>query len=102
MMLVSFFWHHVNCCLLIISPQFEGAYNILTDAEESGEISTISLYNAIMLGYYREVNSWASVSSQSRHYIFIHVIESAGALHWTIDSLFVQLQLISMLSLFSS
>lgn len=45
--------------LLFIDPclQFEGAYNILTDAEESGEISTVSLYNAIMLGYYREVNS---------------------------------------------
>ncbi|GJM90129.1 hypothetical protein PR202_ga06379 [Eleusine coracana subsp. coracana] len=35
---------------------FEGAYSILTDAEESGEISTTSLYNAIMLGYYREKN----------------------------------------------
>ncbi|XP_062218123.1 pentatricopeptide repeat-containing protein At4g04790, mitochondrial-like isoform X2 [Phragmites australis] len=35
---------------------FEGAYKILIDAEESGEISTISLYNAIMLGYYREKN----------------------------------------------
>jgi hypothetical protein len=39
------------------SPQFEGAYRILTDAEESGDISTVSLYNAIMLGYFREVNS---------------------------------------------
>ncbi|GJN18922.1 hypothetical protein PR202_gb06134 [Eleusine coracana subsp. coracana] len=35
---------------------FEGAYSILTDAEESREISTTSLYNAIMLGYYREKN----------------------------------------------
>lgn len=53
-----FFWSHVK--LMFIDPcfQFEGAYNILTDAEESGEISTVSLYNAIMLGYYREVNSW--------------------------------------------
>jgi len=51
--------------LLFIDPcfQFEGAYNILTDAEESGEISTVSLYNAIMLGYYREVNSWVPISS---------------------------------------
>jgi hypothetical protein len=57
------FWPHVK--LLLIDPclQFEGAYNILTDAEESGEISTVSLYNVIMLGYYREVNSWITVSS---------------------------------------
>lgn len=63
MMLVTvIFWPHVNCCLLIICLQFEGAYSILTDAEESGEISTTSLYNAIMFGYYKEVNYWASVS----------------------------------------
>jgi hypothetical protein len=70
-----------SCELLFIdlSFQFEGAYSILTDAEESGEVSTISLYNAIMLGYYREVNSWASVSSHCRHYIFGNVIESPGA-----------------------
>uniref|UniRef100_A0A0D9VBU8 Pentacotripeptide-repeat region of PRORP domain-containing protein n=1 Tax=Leersia perrieri TaxID=77586 RepID=A0A0D9VBU8_9ORYZ len=35
---------------------FEGAYRILTDAEESGDLSTVSLYNAIMLGYFREKN----------------------------------------------
>ncbi|OEL36115.1 Pentatricopeptide repeat-containing protein [Dichanthelium oligosanthes] len=42
--------------LFVKMKDFEGAYNILTDAEESGEISTVSLYNAIMLGYYREKN----------------------------------------------
>ncbi|KAL6888546.1 hypothetical protein ACP4OV_009572 [Aristida adscensionis] len=42
--------------LFVKLKDFEGAYNILTDAEESGEISTISLYNAIMLGYFREKN----------------------------------------------
>ncbi|AQK68194.1 pentatricopeptide repeat-containing protein At4g04790, mitochondrial [Zea mays] len=42
--------------LFVKLKDFEGAYNILTDAEESGEISTVSLYNAIMLGYYREKN----------------------------------------------
>ncbi|KAI4979608.1 hypothetical protein ZWY2020_016361 [Hordeum vulgare] len=35
---------------------FEGAYTILTDAEESGETSTVSLYNVIMAGYFREKN----------------------------------------------
>lgn len=46
--------------LLFIDPfsfQFEGAYNILIDAEEYGEISSVSLYNVIMAGYFREVNS---------------------------------------------
>nr|XP_034598491.1 pentatricopeptide repeat-containing protein At4g04790, mitochondrial isoform X3 [Setaria viridis] len=42
--------------LFVKMKDFEGAYNILTDAEESGELSTVSLYNAIMLGYYREKN----------------------------------------------
>ncbi|TVU33514.1 hypothetical protein EJB05_25337 [Eragrostis curvula] len=42
--------------LFVKMKDFEGAYNILTDAEESGETSTISLYNAIMLGYYKEKN----------------------------------------------
>jgi len=42
--------------LFVKMKDFEGAYNILTDAEESGEISTVSLYNVIMLGYYREKN----------------------------------------------
>ncbi|CAN6234102.1 unnamed protein product [Urochloa humidicola] len=42
--------------LFVKIKDFEGAYNILTDAEESGEISTVSLYNAIMIGYYREKN----------------------------------------------
>ncbi|KAF8685933.1 hypothetical protein HU200_043855 [Digitaria exilis] len=42
--------------LFVKMKDFEGAYNILADAEESGEISTVSLYNAIMLGYYREKN----------------------------------------------
>lgn len=41
----------------LFSFQFEGAYTILTDAEESGETSTVSLYNVIMAGYFREVNS---------------------------------------------
>ena len=43
----------------LFSFQFEGAYNILTDAEESGETSTVTLYNIIMVGYFREVNSWS-------------------------------------------
>jgi len=57
------FWPYVKLLLIDHCLQFEGAYNILTDAEESGEISTVSLYNVIMLGYYREVNSWITVSS---------------------------------------
>lgn len=65
--------------------QFEGAYNMLTDAEESGEISTVSLYNAIMLGYYREVTSWVPISSicLSWHWdnnVFIHTRECTVAL----------------------
>uniref|UniRef100_A0ACD5V7N1 Uncharacterized protein n=1 Tax=Avena sativa TaxID=4498 RepID=A0ACD5V7N1_AVESA len=35
---------------------FDGAYNILSDAEESGETSTVTLYNIIMAGYFREKN----------------------------------------------
>ncbi|KAL6629199.1 hypothetical protein ACP70R_028964 [Stipagrostis hirtigluma subsp. patula] len=42
--------------LFVKMKDFEGAYSILTDAEESGEISTISLYNAVMLGYFKEKN----------------------------------------------
>ncbi|KAG8058049.1 hypothetical protein GUJ93_ZPchr0002g24635 [Zizania palustris] len=42
--------------LRVKMKDFEGAYNILTDAEESVEISTVSLYNAIMLGYFKEKN----------------------------------------------
>ncbi|KAF0925028.1 hypothetical protein E2562_015336 [Oryza meyeriana var. granulata] len=42
--------------LCVKMKDFEGAYNILTDAEVSGDISTVSLYNAIMLGYFREKN----------------------------------------------
>ncbi|WVZ77992.1 hypothetical protein U9M48_025776, partial [Paspalum notatum var. saurae] len=42
--------------LFLKMNDFEGAYNVLTDAEESGEVSTVSLYNAIMLGYYKEKN----------------------------------------------
>ncbi|KAJ1277772.1 hypothetical protein BS78_04G028900 [Paspalum vaginatum] len=42
--------------LFVKMNDFEGAYNVLADAEESGEVSTVSLYNAIMLGYYKEKN----------------------------------------------
>jgi pentatricopeptide repeat protein len=49
------FRNMINLCVKM--KDFEGAYRILTDAEESGDISTVSLYNAIMLGYFREVNS---------------------------------------------
>uniref|UniRef100_J3L9D1 PROP1-like PPR domain-containing protein n=2 Tax=Oryza brachyantha TaxID=4533 RepID=J3L9D1_ORYBR len=44
----------INLCVKM--KDFEGAYNILADAEESRDISTVSLYNAIMLGYFREKN----------------------------------------------
>ncbi|CAM0947167.1 unnamed protein product [Alopecurus aequalis] len=42
--------------LCVKMKDFEGAYNILTDAEESGETSTVTLYNIIMAGYFREKN----------------------------------------------
>ncbi|KAM3296085.1 hypothetical protein ACQJBY_038435 [Aegilops geniculata] len=42
--------------LCVKMKDFEGAYTILTDAEESGETSTVSLYNVIMAGYFREKN----------------------------------------------
>lgn len=42
--------------LCVKMKDFEGAYNILTDAEEFGEISSVSLYNVIMAGYFREKN----------------------------------------------
>uniref|UniRef100_A0A0E0G0P2 Uncharacterized protein n=1 Tax=Oryza nivara TaxID=4536 RepID=A0A0E0G0P2_ORYNI len=48
------FRNMINLCVKM--KDFEGAYRILTDAEESGDISTVSLYNAIMLGYFREKN----------------------------------------------
>lgn len=36
--------------------QFEGAYNLLTDAEEMNEMPTAGMYNAIMSGYFREAS----------------------------------------------
>lgn len=42
----------INICVKM--KDFGGAYKILTDAEESGETSTVSLYNVIMYGYFRE------------------------------------------------
>lgn len=42
--------------LSVKMKDFERAYSILTDAEESGETSTVTLYNIIMAGYFREKN----------------------------------------------
>lgn len=42
--------------LRVKMKDFQGAYDILTDAEESGETSTVTLYNIIMAGYFREKN----------------------------------------------
>lgn len=36
--------------------QFEGAYNLLTDAKDIEGMPTVSMYNAIMAGYFREAS----------------------------------------------
>lgn len=43
--------------LCVKMKDFEGAYNLLTDAEEMNEMPTASMYNAIMAGYFREKNN---------------------------------------------
>lgn len=36
--------------------QFDGAYNLLSDAKEMGEMPTASMYNVILAGYFREAS----------------------------------------------
>ncbi|EHA8590375.1 Pentatricopeptide repeat-containing protein [Cocos nucifera] len=45
----------ISLCMKM--KDFEGAYNLLTDAEEMNEMPTAGMYNAIMAGYFREKNN---------------------------------------------
>ncbi|XP_010906370.1 pentatricopeptide repeat-containing protein At4g21880, mitochondrial isoform X2 [Elaeis guineensis] len=45
----------ISLCMKL--KDFEGAYNLLTDAEEMNEMPTAGMYNAIMAGYFRQKNN---------------------------------------------
>nr|UPT48576.1 pentatricopeptide repeat protein AaPPR352 [Agave angustifolia] len=51
----STFKNMISLCVRM--KDFEGAYNILTDAKEIKGVLTASMYNAIMAGYFREKNN---------------------------------------------
>ncbi|XP_020103788.1 pentatricopeptide repeat-containing protein At4g04790, mitochondrial-like isoform X2 [Ananas comosus] len=44
--------------LCVKMKDFDGAYNLLSDAKEMGEMPTASMYNVILAGYFREKNNY--------------------------------------------